>query len=257
VATPIGNIGDVSPRALEVLRDVDRVLCEDTRRTGQLLTRLGVQNRLESHHDHNERARAERCVDDVAAGRSLALVSDAGAPLISDPGFRVVRATIDRDLPVVVIPGPSAVIAALMGAGLPTDRFLFLGYLPARKGRARRALEETTGAGATLVLFEAPHRIASTLSLAREVVGDRPAAVARELTKRHEEFVRGRLSEIEAHFAATVPRGEMTLVIDTRAEDVGDQNPRFHGQAAEMYDRLLAEGDSEEEAARKTREVFG
>jgi 16S rRNA (cytidine1402-2'-O)-methyltransferase len=213
VATPIGNVGDISARAIETLRTVERVLCEDTRRTRRLLNRLGIAAELESHHEHNERERIPGVVRALRGGSRFALVSDAGTPGISDPGFRLVRACAEAGVRVVPVPGPSAVIAALTASGLPTDRFCFVGYLPQRPGRRRASLEELSRSRGTIVLFEAPHRVARTVELIIDVLGDREAALCRELTKLHEEIVRGRLSSILSGLQSRRPLGEITLVI--------------------------------------------
>jgi 16S rRNA (cytidine1402-2'-O)-methyltransferase len=213
VATPIGNLEDISLRAVRVLREARWVACEDTRQTAKLLRHHDITAQLVSYHDHNERQRAAELVGALELGEDVALVSDAGTPLVSDPGFRLVRAAIERGIRVVPLPGPSALLAGLAGSGLPCEEFLYAGFLPARRGERRRSLERLRAEQRTIVLFEAPHRLAASLSDAAEVLGDRPAAVARELTKLYEEFRRGRLSELAAHFSATPARGEITLVI--------------------------------------------
>lgn len=258
VSTPIGNVSDLSSRAIDVLGRVDRVLCEDTRRTRRLLSRLGISARLESHHEHNERRHVARLVEALKGGSTLALVSDAGTPEVSDPGYPLVRAATAAELPVVAVPGPSAVLAALSVSGLPTDRFVFLGYLPPRAARRRALLAEVGELSMTLVLFEAPHRTARTLAALDEALGDRRAALCRELTKRHEEVVRGTLRELSAHATRQQPRGEITLVVagaEAARPDVADAP--FRGAALEMFEKLVAEGTDPEEARRRTREVFG
>lgn len=196
VATPIGNREDLSDRARRILREVGMIACEDTRHSGPLLAEIGSTARLVAVHDHNEAEVATRVLDAVAGGQSVALISDAGTPLVSDPGFRLVQAAIARGLPVVPVPGASAVMAALSAAGLPTDRFTFAGFLPAKSGERKRELEALAAITHTIVLFEAKHRIRELLADARSVLGDRPAAIARELTKRHETFLRGPLSAL-------------------------------------------------------------
>ena len=213
VSTPIGNLEDISLRAVRVLREARWVACEDTRQISKLLRHHGIAARLTSYHDHNERQRAPELLTAIERGEDVALVSDAGTPLVSDPGFRLVRAAIDRGIRVIPIPGPSALLAGLAASGLPCEEFMYAGFLPARRGERRRALERLRVEPRTIVLFEAPHRLAASLADAAEVLGDRPAAVGRELTKLYEEFRRGRLSELAAHFSATPPRGEITLVI--------------------------------------------
>jgi 16S rRNA (cytidine1402-2'-O)-methyltransferase len=214
VATPIGNLEDITQRALRVLSEVDLIACEDTRHTRRLLNRFGIKTRTISYHEHNERERAEELCKFLQAGTNIAIVSDAGTPLVSDPGFRIVSAAIKRGLQVIPIPGPAAFVAALVASGLPPDQFFFAGFLPARTTARRAMLEELRPIPATLVFYEAPHRIAATLKDALNVLGNRGAAVARELTKLHEEIARGSLSELAQRFAAGAPaRGEMVLLI--------------------------------------------
>lgn len=215
VATPIGNLEDVTRRALRVLAEADVVACEDTRRTRSLLEHFGIRARTLSYHEHNERERAEELARLVEGGSAVVLVSDAGTPGINDPGYRLVRACAERGLSVVPVPGPTALVAALTASGLPTDEFYFGGFLPARTHARREKLASVRALRATLVFYETPHRIAHALADAREVLGEREAAVARELTKLHEEVARGRLSELAARFSAEgAARGEMVLVID-------------------------------------------
>jgi 16S rRNA (cytidine1402-2'-O)-methyltransferase len=223
VATPIGNLEDISQRALRTLREVDVVACEDTRRTRVLLNHFGIKTKTISYHEHNERARAEQLCKDMQEGKSVALVSDAGTPLISDPGFRIVQAAIAREIAVVPIPGPTALVAALVASGLSSDEFLFAGFLPARANARQAKLEELRTVSLTLVFYEAPHRIAATLKVALEVFGDRSAVVARELTKLHEEIARGRLSELTKRFGAdSTARGEIVLIISGADEFAGE-----------------------------------
>jgi 16S rRNA (cytidine1402-2'-O)-methyltransferase len=222
VATPIGNLEDITQRALRVLREVDIVACEDTRRTRVLLNHFGIKTKTLSYHEHNERERAEQICVLLLTGKNVALVSDAGTPLINDPGFRVTNAAMELDLAVVPIPGPTAFVAALVASGLPSDQFFFAGFLPARANARREKLEELKRIPATLVLYEAPHRIAATLKDALGVLGNRQAAVARELTKIHEEIVRGDLRELVQRFGADMAvRGEIVLIISGAAVDEG------------------------------------
>jgi 16S rRNA (cytidine1402-2'-O)-methyltransferase len=213
VATPIGNLEDVTLRALRVLREADLLLAEDTRRTRVLLDRHAIGTRPRSLHAHNEAARVGEALAALAEGRSVALVSDAGTPLVSDPGARLVAAAIEAGHVVSPVPGPSAALAALLVSGLPAAPFAFVGFLPRRPGPRRAALAAWRGRPETLVLFESPRRVGATAREACELLGDRRACVARELTKLHEEAVRGRLSELAARFAAGA-RGEVTLVIE-------------------------------------------
>jgi 16S rRNA (cytidine1402-2'-O)-methyltransferase len=215
VATPIGNLEDVTYRAVRVLREVDLIACEDTRHTRKLLDHYGISKPLTSYHEHNEAERAEELASKLMAGTNVALVSDAGMPLVSDPGYRVVAAAIRASVPVVPIPGPAALLAAVAASGLSTDSFFFAGFLPPKSGQRARALEALRDQTATLVLYEAPHRILETLEDIERIFGaGRPVVVARELTKLHEEFLRGSASEVRAVLAsrATV-KGEITLLI--------------------------------------------
>jgi 16S rRNA (cytidine1402-2'-O)-methyltransferase len=218
VATPIGNLEDITQRALRVLREVDVVACEDTRRTQVLLNHYGIKKKMLSYHEHNERERAAELGASLQAGASVAIVSDAGTPGISDPGFRLVNAAIACGARVVPVPGASAFVAALISSGLPTDEFFFGGFLPARSSQRRARLSQVRHLDSTLIFYESPHRIDQTLNDAREILGEREAVVARELTKLHEEIRRGRLSELAERFnAEDARRGEMVLVIDRGA----------------------------------------
>jgi 16S rRNA (cytidine1402-2'-O)-methyltransferase len=219
VATPIGNLEDITLRALRVLKEVDLIACEDTRHTRRLLDHFGIRKPTVSYHEHNEQARAAELMERLLAGENIALVTDAGTPGISDPAYRIVKAAVEQSVQVVPIPGASAVVAALVASGLPTDSFKFAGFLPHKKSARRRLLEGLRTERSTLVFYEAPHRIHETLADAREILGDREAAVARELTKLHEEFIRGTLAEIGERVAAEPPRGEMTLVIAGNRDD--------------------------------------
>jgi 16S rRNA (cytidine1402-2'-O)-methyltransferase len=207
--TPIGNLEDVTLRVLSALREADVVACEDTRRTRVLLDRYGVKARLVSYHEHNERARAAELVGRMRNGAVVALVSDAGMPLISDPGFLLVRGCVAAGLPVEVLPGPSAAITALVASGLPADEWHFHGFLPRKKGELRRLLSEP----GTLVAFESPRRLPGTLTLLAELDPSREVAVCRELTKAHEEIVRGTAAELAERWAAAPPKGEVVLVL--------------------------------------------
>jgi 16S rRNA (cytidine1402-2'-O)-methyltransferase len=214
VSTPIGNLKDLSSRAEDVLREVDVVACEDTRHTGRLLSGLGIKNRLLSLHEHNERRRIPGLMAELEGGADVALVSDAGTPLLSDPGYPLVRAAIENGYTVVPIPGPSAALSALVASGLPPYPFTFCGFPPPKRARRQRFFARFATLGHTLVYFEGPHRILASLSDAREALGDRQAAVARELTKLHEEVLRGSLSEIEATLSARPSmKGEFCVVI--------------------------------------------
>ena len=214
VATPIGNLADITHRALDILRNVAVIACEDTRHTRKLLQHYGLSTKTISYHEHNEQQRAHELVQKLQEGNDVAVVSDAGTPSISDPGFRLVRAAIENDVAVVPVPGPSALISALVAAGLPTDEFFFGGFLPAKANARRARFTELKSVPGTLVFYEAPHRLVETLNDALEVLGEREAVVARELTKLHEEIRRGRLSELAKHYGTEEPRGEIVLLID-------------------------------------------
>ncbi|MGE0737080.1 MAG: 16S rRNA (cytidine(1402)-2'-O)-methyltransferase [Alphaproteobacteria bacterium] len=214
VATPIGNLGDITIRALETLNGVDAIACEDARVTGKLLSHYGISKALASYHDHNADAVRPALLARLARGERIALVSDAGTPLVSDPGFKLVRAAIDAGITVTSIPGASALLTALQLSALPTDRFLFGGFLPAKDKARRDALVELRAVGATLLFYESAPRLADALAAMAAVLGDRPAAVARELTKLFEEVRRGSLAELAAHYAsAGPPKGEIVVVV--------------------------------------------
>ncbi len=227
VSTPIGNLRDVSARALEVLGQADLLLCEDTRHTARLLSAYGIAVTTSPLHDHNEEARIPALLDALRRGQRIVLVSDAGTPLVSDPGFRLVRAVIAAGLPVGAVPGPNAAVTALVLSGLPPQPFLFLGFPPPRSaartaafGRLRAA--ERAGLDATLIWHEAPHRLAETLADLHAAFGDRPAAVARELTKRFEEVRRGGLADLARHYAAEPARGEITVLAGPAPAEAAD-----------------------------------
>ena len=213
VATPIGNLEDITLRALRILKEVDQIACEDTRHTQKLLSHYNIRKPLVSYHEHNELTRAPELVVAMEQGAQIALVSDAGVPLVSDPGYRLVTLCLRHRIRVVPIPGPSALLAALSASGLPNEEFLFAGFLPARSGERRRALERLRIEDRTIIFYEAPHRIEETLIDAHEILGDRPACIAREVTKLHEEFRRGSLAELAASLAEKPARGEITLLI--------------------------------------------
>ncbi len=213
VATPIGNLGDITLRALEVLKSADAVLAEDTRNSGRLLRHYEIDQKLIPFHAHNEHRILAKIVDRLEAGETLALVTDAGAPGISDPGFLLVRECVAKGIEVESLPGATAFVPALTNSGFPTDRFIFEGFLPPKKGRNKR-LEGLKDEERTLIFYESPHRISRTLVLMAEFFGsDRPASISREITKLHEETLRGTLASLIAHFITTPPRGEMVLVI--------------------------------------------
>ena len=214
VATPIGNLEDITLRAVRVLRECDLIACEDTRHSRKLLEHFGISKPLFSYHEHNEAQRAAELVQRMQSGENAALVTDAGTPLVSDPGYRLVRAAIDAGIAVVPVPGVSAAVGALSAAGLPTDAFRFCGFLPAKSSQRRAVLEELKTETGTLIFYETPHRILSALEDVEAMLGERPVVVARELTKLHEEFLRGTAQEIREKLAARpAVKGEFTLLI--------------------------------------------
>src|SRR5438270_1929050 len=249
--TPIGNLEDVTLRVLAALREADVVACEDTRRTRTLLDRYGVRAPLVSYHEHNEERRAAELVERMRAGATVALVSDAGMPLISDPGYVLVRACVAAGLAVEVLPGPSAAIAALVASALPADSWRFAGFLPRKRGELRRLLSEP---GATLVAFESPRRVPATLAVLAEIDPVRQVAVCRELTKAHEEVVRGTASELAARYADEPPRGEVVLVVgpSERAEAADGLDA-----AADALSRLVDAGARARPAAAVVAELVG
>jgi len=214
VATPIGNLRDVSLRALDTLAGAGAIACEDTRVTAKLLARHGISRPLIAYHDHNAERVRPRLLERLQAGEAIALVSDAGSPLIADPGFKLVRETVARGIPVTAVPGPSAAVAALQLSGLPADRFFFAGFLPAKPTARRKSLSEIAGVPGTLIFFETAPRLARALADMAEIFGPRPAAVARELTKMFEEVRRGPLPDLARHYGeAGPPKGEMVVVV--------------------------------------------
>ncbi len=213
VPTPIGNRQDITLRALEALQSADVVAAEDTRHSGMLLQHLGIKKPFVSLHEHNEAARVEELAERMASGTKIALITDAGMPGISDPGHRLIKSCIERGLPVTVLPGPSAVITALVGSGFPTDRFFFGGFLPVKSGRRANEIAQAAARSETSIYFESPHRIERTLEALYATCPDRPVCVARELTKTFEEYRRGLPAEVLAHFQKHPPKGEITLVI--------------------------------------------
>ena len=240
VATPIGNLEDITQRALRVLREVEVIACEDTRRTRVLLNHFGIKTRTISYHEYNERERVAGLAELLDGGKSIAIVSDAGTPLISDPGFRIVNRAIERGITVVPIPGPTAFVAALVASGLPSDQFFFAGFLPARANARRAHLQNLAAIQATLVFYEAPHRIATALSDALEVLGNRKAAVARELTKIHEEILRGNLRELAKRFSQSpATRGEIVLLISGAGAEQSGSGASELASVADVSSRAL------------------
>jgi len=259
-ATPIGNLEDASPRLARALAEADLVACEDTRQTRKLLTHLGVTTRMTSYHEVGEKERAKELAERVAAGLRLALVTDAGMPAVSDPGYHLIGACLELGVPVEVVPGPSAALAAVVVSGLPTDRFCFEGFLPRRPGQRDRRLAELAAEPRTMVFFEAPHRVLATLEAMAAAFGpDRTAAAVRELTKVHEQVLRGPLGEVRERLATQGPRGELTLVVGGAAPGAA----KAAGRAADPADlaaevaHLVETGTSTRDAVTAVAEATG
>jgi 16S rRNA (cytidine1402-2'-O)-methyltransferase len=255
VATPIGNLNDMTFRAVETLKSVSIIACEDTRHTRKLLNHFGISNKLVSYHEHNETERAAELVTVLKDGKSVAVVSDAGTPGISDPSFRIVERAIEAGVEVVPIPGASAFVNAAAASGLPTDAIFFGGFLPSKKGERRKRLLEVADIPATIIFYESPRRIAAALVDAADMLGDRPAVVAREITKLHEEFSRGTLSELHTKFSSGIVKGEIVLLIDRARDD----RPRGLESLslAERLEQIQAEGVDRKAALKKVAKEFG
>lgn len=213
VPTPIGNLGDITLRALEILKSVDLIACEDTRHSGNLLRHFEISKPLVSYHEHNEARRTAELIEELAAGRNIAVISDAGLPGISDPGHRLLRACQERGLPYTVLPGPSSVLCALIGSGFPADQFFFGGFLPVKSGGRERDLRAAAAREETSIFFESPHRLLKTLAVCAEHLPERELCVARELTKTFEEFRRGHAAGLLAHYSARAVKGEIVFLI--------------------------------------------
>ncbi len=254
VATPIGNLQDITLRAIETLRSVDLVACEDTRHTGKLLKAFDISNKLISYHAHNELERADQLAGLLSEGKSVALVSDAGTPSINDPGYRIVLKAIEIGAEVVAIPGASAFTSAAIVSGLPTDSIFFGGFLPSKKGERRKRLSDLKEIPATLVFYESPHRMGPSLLDCLEILGDRQAAVARELTKLHEEIIRGSLSQLADRVAATSTRGEYVIVIDRTSDE--NLTPTSLS-LADTVSRLEGEGHDRKSALKLAAKELG
>jgi 16S rRNA (cytidine1402-2'-O)-methyltransferase len=251
VATPIGNLEDITLRAIRILKEVDLIACEDTRQTRKLLAHYDISKPTISYHEHNERERAPELISRMESNHNVALVSDAGTPMVSDPGFHVVKMAIERGIPVVAVPGASALIAALSASGLPADQFLFAGFLPPKRTRRRARLAALKSLEATLVFYESPRRIRETLSDALDELGDRPAVIAREITKLHEEFIRGMLSAIE--LPASSERGEFVLMIGPASRSRPERKPGqpAHSINDEIQRIMRDEGIAQKEALKR------
>jgi 16S rRNA (cytidine1402-2'-O)-methyltransferase len=247
VATPIGNLGDITLRALETLAGCDVLACEDTRVTRVLLDRYGIRQRPIAYHEHNAGEAGPRLIEALQSGRSVALVSDAGTPLVSDPGFRLVGQAQEAGIRVIPIPGPSAVLAALTASGLPSDAFMFAGFLPVKDGQRRSRLEALKAVPATLIFFESPRRLDDTLVAMADVFGDRAAAIGRELTKTFEEMRTGSLAELAEHYSnADTPKGEIVICVGPSTEEA---------ETPEDIDRLLLSLSAEMSASKAAGEA--
>src|SRR5215472_2067581 len=251
VGTPIGNLEDITLRALRILKESDQIACEDTRHTQKLLNHYNISKPLVSYHEHNEMTRVPELVLAMEQGQQIALVSDAGMPLVSDPGYRLVTLALRHHIGVVPVPGPSALLAALSASGLPNEEFLFAGFLPARSGERRRALERLRIEDRTIIFYEAPHRIEETLADAREILGDRTACLAREVTKLHEEFRRGTLSELIASLSDKPVRGEITLLIGAVPAEHRAAQRDSSQSLAERVDELIRQAKLDRKEALK------
>jgi 16S rRNA (cytidine1402-2'-O)-methyltransferase len=253
VGTPIGNLEDISLRALRILREVDLIAAEDTRKTRKLLTHFQIETPLTSYHEHSKLTKLDELLSTLQQ-KDVALVSEAGMPGLSDPGHELIEAAIARGIPVVPVPGPSALITALVVSGLPTDSFLYLGFLPRRQKDRRQLLASVAREKRTLVAFEAPHRLLASLADLKDMLGDRRIALARELTKVYEEVWRGIVSQALAHFEESPPRGEFTLIIEGAKEErvMWDE-----GQVIEALAELLAEGVERKEAVKAVSDLAG
>jgi 16S rRNA (cytidine1402-2'-O)-methyltransferase len=258
VATPIGNLEDITLRALRVLKQVDLIACEDTRQTQKLLNHYGIARPTVSYHEHNEMTRAAELVKDAEEGRAIALVSDAGMPGISDPGFRLITLAIRHHLPVIPIPGPAAFLAALVASGLATDSFRFSGFLPAKSGPRRKALEEIRNSPRTQVFYEAPHRLEETLRDVVDVLGPgRHVVIAREVTKLHEEFLRGRAQEVLDSLATRDIKGEITLLIGKAEPGTEAAAPGKKSARAKLEEIIRQENLDEKTALKRLAKELG
>jgi 16S rRNA (cytidine1402-2'-O)-methyltransferase len=256
VATPIGNLEDITLRALRVLKEADLIACEDTRQTMKLLAHFEIRKRLVSYHEHNEMTRAAEIVIDLEQGAKVALVSDAGTPVVSDPGHHLVSLCLRHGIQVVPVPGASAFVAALAASGMPIEEFAFIGFLPSRPTERRKALRELAEERRTIVFYEAPHRLLETLEDALEILGNRPAVVAREVTKIYEEFKRGRIEAVLEELRKKEPRGEITLLIgppDDEADrlDAGGKDSATNLPLARRVEEISLERGVDTKAALK------
>lgn len=255
VATPIGNLGDITFRAVEILRSVDLIACEDTRHSGVLLKHLGIKNRMISYHEHNEEQRSEELMKLIEDGTSVAVISDAGTPGICDPSFRLIEKVHQIGASVVPVPGAAAFVSAAVASGLPTDSIFFGGFLPSRKGERRKRLAEVSDIPATILFYEAPHRIGKSMLDCFEVLGNRTCAVVRELTKLHEEIIRGDLQTLSLRFSDEKLRGEIVLVIDRKSHDTVVSSKS--DSLPERVKQLEAEDIDRKSALKQAAKEFG
>jgi 16S rRNA (cytidine1402-2'-O)-methyltransferase len=251
VGTPIGNLEDITLRALRILKEADVIACEDTRHTQKLLNHFDIHKEMVSYHEHNEMTRSPELLIQMEQGAKVALVSDAGMPLVSDPGYRLVTLCARHKIPVVPVPGPSALLAALAASGLPSDEFLFIGFLPARSSERRRALERLRIEERTIIFYEAPQRVAECLADALEILGDRSACVARELTKMHEEFLRGKLSQLAESLAERPARGEITVLLGASEPAAGTAAGESAQSLADRVEELMRQAKLDRKEALK------
>lgn len=235
VGTPIGNLDDMTFRAIQILQEADFIAAEDTRQTIKLLNHYHIQKKLWSYHEHNKESVGQKILSELENGAKVALVSDAGMPAISDPGYELVRDTAEKNIAVIPIPGANAAISGLVASGLPTGRFVFVGFLPRDKKRLKKELEQLKEYQETILLYEAPHRIEQTLNLLFEVFGNRRLVMVRELTKKHEEFIRGSIGEILSHIAQFPVKGEITLVIEGKIESVEEKENWWDSFSVEQH----------------------
>jgi 16S rRNA (cytidine1402-2'-O)-methyltransferase len=250
VGTPIGNLEDITLRAIRVLKEVDVVACEDTRRTSQLLDHYGITTPTISYHNHNELMRAPELIVRLEDGENIALVSDAGMPLFSDPGYRLVRLAVRHNVPVIPVPGASAMVATLAAAGLPIEECLLVGFLPSKHLARQKFLGKLKGAR-SILFYEAPHRVVESLQDVLEVLGDRPVVLAREVTKLHEEFLRGHVSEVLLRLQRRPVKGEITVLLGPSDEHAGQNAASIETSVGEDVERLMMERGLEEKAALK------
>ena len=256
VATPIGNLQDITLRALETLRTVDLIACEDTRHTRNLLNHFRISNRTISYHEHNEHERSEELIERLVNGESIAIVSDAGTPGICDPGFRIVQRAIEIGAAVVPIPGAVAFVNAVIASGIAVDSLFFGGFLPAKKGERRKRLEEVRDVPATLIFYEAPHRLAKSLTDCYEILGDRQATIAREMSKMHEEIVRGSLSDISQNYSKIKVKGEIVLVIERGKDQAFKHESAPQLSIGQRVAQLEEEGHDPKAALKKAAKEF-